>query len=124
MVHSTGLRIRFANPLAEHMAVIKSDTETISTIIHPIKVVRHEWNQSIVQSCCIEPAVLHLIIGAVLGTIAALNGHTLSGCNEIVQRHKTTGIGLINRKMQNVQDATSLSTVITIVLILALEVSE
>ena len=64
------------------------------------------------------------MIGAASGTIAAINGQTPSGCNEIVQTHKTTGIGLINRKLQNAQDATSLSTVLTVVLILAIEVSE
>ena len=63
------------------------------------------------------------MIGAASGTIAAINGQTPSGCNSIVQRHKTTSISLINRKLQNVQDATSLSTVLTIVLILAIEVS-
>ena len=71
-----------------------------------------------------EPALLYLMIGAASGTIAAINGQTPSGCNEIVQRHKTTGISLINRKLQNYQDATSVSTVITIVLILAIEVSD
>ena len=64
------------------------------------------------------------MIGAASGTIAAINGQTPSGCNEIVQRHKITGISLINRKLQNVHDATSVSTVFAIVLILAIEVSE
>ena len=64
------------------------------------------------------------MIGAASGTIAAINGQSPSGCNAIVQAHKTTGIGLINRKLQNAKDATSLSTVLTVVLILAIEVSE
>ena len=64
------------------------------------------------------------MIGAASGTIAAINGQTPSGCNAIVQSHKTTGIALINRKLQNFQDATSLSTIVTIVMILAIEVCE
>ncbi|KAL8787758.1 MAG: hypothetical protein Q9195_007627 [Heterodermia aff. obscurata] len=62
------------------------------------------------------------MIGAASGTIAAINGQTPSGCNSIVQKHKSTSISLINRKLQNVQDATSLPTVLTIVLLLAIEV--
>lgn len=106
------------------MVIFQLDTDNISYTTFPIEVVRNEWNQCIVQSCCVEPALLYLMIGAASGTIAAMNGQTPSGCNSIVQAHKTTGIGLINRKLQNPQDATSLSTVFTIVLILAIEVSE
>ena len=103
--------------------MIESDTECITPHIFPIEVIKHAWNQSIIPQAFIEPALLHVLLGVASNAIASLHGQTPAECNAVMQSHKVTSIGLINRKLESVVDATQLSTVFTIVMLLGIEVS-
>lgn len=72
-----------------------------------------------------EPALLHSILAISSGTLKLNNDNPLnpSSASADLQFHKLASIHLINRKLQNVSDATQPSTILTIATLVAHEVS-
>ena len=77
-----------------------------------------------VPQAFIEPALLHAMLGISSSTIRMKHGKPFNpqvAFTEL-QYHKMASIKLINQKLQNVSDATKLSTILTIVTLFGSEV--
>lgn len=93
--------------------------------VFPIPAVNQAWNQAIIPQAFIEPALLHALLGITSSTLKSKHGKPFDPSSAFaeLQSHKMASINLINRKLQNVSDATQLSTIFTVVTLFGYEVS-
>ncbi|CAD6575598.1 MAG: hypothetical protein ASARMPREDX12_007389 [Alectoria sarmentosa] len=93
--------------------------------VFPIPAVNQAWNQAIIPQAFIEPALLHALLGITSSTLKSKHGKPFDPSSAFaeLQSHKMASINLINRKLQNVSDATQLSTIFTVVTLFGYELA-
>lgn len=93
--------------------------------VFPIPAVNQAWNQTVIPQAFIEPALLHALLGITSSTIKLKHVKPFDPSSAFADllSHKVASINLINRKLQNVSDATQLSTILTVVTLFGSEVS-
>lgn len=104
-------------------ALLAFYTEEIIPEVFPIPAVNQAWNQTIIPQAFIEPALLHALLGITSSTLKLkhVKPFNPSAAFTELQLHKVASINLINRKMQNVLDATQLSTILTVLTLFGCE---
>ncbi|CAF9939226.1 hypothetical protein IMSHALPRED_001260 [Imshaugia aleurites] len=106
-------------------ALLAFYTEEIIPEVFPIPAVNRAWNQTIIPQAFIEPALLYALLGITSSTLKLKHVKPFNPAIAFaeVQSHKVASISLINRKLQNVLDATQLSTILTVVTLLGSELA-
>ena len=97
------------------------DAEKTTPTIFPIPILALSWNQNTIPQCLIEPALLHVTLSVIEGTLATVYGFAPSFAR--IEQNKIASIRLINQKLHDTTQTTMLSTIFTVICLLALEAS-